>query len=113
MERPAREYGQYVSGPGTHAMGLGLPYGTAQGSFMTGAYSQPGGGLEGNSSGFRLGPIFMTQDQSAWLLEELASRLRELLTRVVEESNDYAGLPDFFVMPPSPTKKTSLRVVRR
>jgi hypothetical protein len=60
-----------------------------------------------------IGPVFVTQDQSAWQLQELASRLYELLSKVTAESGFYQALPDTLVMPAVPTRVTTLHVARK
>jgi hypothetical protein len=57
-------------------------------------------------------PAFATNDMSVWRLDELAARLRELVSKIVLANSDYIGLPEVFVMPPVPTVNTTMKVVR-
>jgi predicted GTPase len=65
------------------------------------------------AQGEQIIPVFVTEDRSAWRLEELASALCELLSKITMESAPYAVLPDTFDMPSAPTKMATLRVVRK
>jgi hypothetical protein len=57
-------------------------------------------------------PVFITQDKSVWLLEELALQLGALLRKVAADVTDYTGLPEMLEMPSLPGKKATLRLVQ-
>jgi hypothetical protein len=88
-----------------HRPTIDLMYGSQH---VIGAYGEPFGGQPQH-----IAPVFVTQDQSAWQLQEMASRLYELLSKITAESGFYQALPDTFAMPAVPTRITTLHVVQK
>ena len=58
-------------------------------------------------------PVFVTQDRSAWRLQELVSQLSDLLSKITIQNGGYVDLPEVLVMPAVRTKPATLQIIRR